>query len=55
MGWGGWRAKVARCPDAQRWDYCSVGVLLQVLQVEGVVEGHEVRMAGDPPEGHVVL
>lgn len=20
-----------------------------------MVEGHEIRMAGDPPEGHVVL
>lgn len=29
--------------------------MLQVLQVESVVEGHQVRMAGDPPEGHVVL
>lgn len=30
-------------------------VALQVLQVQSVMEGHEVRVAGDPPEGHVVL
>lgn len=29
--------------------------VLQVVQVQSVVEGHEIRVAGDPPEGHVVL
>lgn len=29
--------------------------LLQVLQFQGMMEGHEVRVTGDPPEGHGVL
>lgn len=27
----------------------------QVLQFQGMVQGHEVRVTGDPPEGHGVL
>lgn len=30
-------------------------MLLQVLQVQSVMEGHEVRVAGNPPKRHVVL
>lgn len=29
--------------------------VLQILQVQRVMKSHEVRMTGDPPEGHVVL
>lgn len=35
------------------WDRAVT--VLQVLQVQSVVKGHEVRVARDPPERHVVL
>lgn len=42
-----WSQAVVRLQSA-RW-------LLQVLQFQGMMEGHEVRVTGDPPEGHGVL
>ncbi len=49
-----WVCRTPARPGTE-WPGARTVTVLQVLQIQSVMQGHEVRVTRDPPERHVVL